>query len=162
MSRFRTQYPITVPETLAGQLSLFERRSTAANLAALLSGGVGWVVGYALAGGGGTLLAFAVGGGVCGLVLGVAFSRALGGPAVNLLASIGWPGLLGGALAVAGGFPIARLYTVEVGIVLVAPAFFTTFACLLAWFALLGPERIGPWSRRHLPAPFLEGSENTP
>ena len=155
MPRPEANSDVTVPQTAIETLSLFEGRSAAVHVAVALVAGLGWMGGYRAAGGSGTVLAFASGGIVCGLVLGVAFTRGLGGPGLNVVLSFVWPFLLGGGVAVVGDLPYDRLATLSVGVALVFPTFFATLGCLLVWFTVLGPEGVDDWSRDHLPPAFL-------
>ncbi|WP_226004601.1 hypothetical protein [Natrinema salinisoli] len=119
-----------------------------------------WIVGYVSLGGGGTVTAISAGGALCGLVLGIAFTRALGGPVLNLILSAGWPFLFGGGMVLAGDIQIDRLYTASVVLALTCPAFFSAFGCLLVWFGILGPGRIDDWNREHFPPAFFEETRN--
>ncbi|WP_435360473.1 hypothetical protein [Haloarchaeobius sp. DFWS5] len=158
MSKYRTQYAVVVPQQRRAMLSTFDSATTGTHVAVCLVAGVAWVAGYASLGGGGTLSAFGAGGVACGLVLGVAFTRALGGPVLNLLLSMAWPASLAGLVAVAAGLPYDNVFDVAGGFAIVFPPFFVTLGCLLVWFTSLGPDRIDKWSRRSLPPAFLDES----
>ncbi|WP_267644207.1 hypothetical protein [Haloarchaeobius amylolyticus] len=161
MSKSPGRYGTRVPEKTVAILSTFEGRSGVAHLSAGLLACLVWAGGSVLLGEVGSLVAFATAGVGCGLVLGVAFTRALGGPVLNLLASLFCPGLLAGTGTVAGVFPVAMLYRLDVELALVLPSFLVTLGCMLAWFSVLGPDRIEGWSRRHLPAAFLTTATDT-
>lgn len=155
MPPFKPDYEAAIPPSLTGGLALFRSRSTVANVAAVLAGGLGWGIGYAALGADGSTTALAVGSAVCGLVLGIAFTRALGGPALNLVANFVWPFLGAGGTVLLGGLRAERLLEYRTGIALVFPAFFVTLGCMMVWFGLLGSDQMDEWIRRHYPEPFF-------
>ncbi len=162
MPKSKSRRKVVFPQTIKGASSLFRGGSTLLHMAVLFAAGGAWLVGYISFGGGGTLLALAAGGTLCGLVLGIAFTRALGGPGLNLMMSLVWPSLFLGAIIIVENAQIERLDAFSMGVALLWPALFSTVGCMLVWFTILGSSRADDWARQTHPPAFLEETENTP
>lgn len=156
MPKYKAEYDATIPSSLIDGLALFENGSTIAHLAALLSAIVGWYVGYAALEGNGSIGALIGGSAMCGLVLGITFTRALGGPVLNLLASFAWPLISAAGLIGLGDLAPDQLASMRMLVVLMAPAFFITLGCMLVWLGILGPGGIDDWTHRHFPPAFFQ------
>ena len=155
MPNSEPDFAAAIPRSPSGWVAPFADGSPLVHALTVLAGGVAWAAGYLSLGASGRTLALVAGGLACGVVLGVGFTRALGGPALNLTASLVWPSICAGAVAVSGGFPVERLvgYGFVAGLLL--PSFGVTLGSMLAWFSVLGVENIDDWTRRNYPASFF-------
>jgi hypothetical protein len=100
------------------------------------------------------------GGVVSGLVLGVAFTRARGGPVLNLLGVLVWPWVGAGTVLLIGDIPQERIFDFGFDMALLMPGLLVYIGCIGAWVERLGVERVNEWTRRtHSSAFFPDDSE---
>lgn len=125
------------------------------HVATLLSGGPAWLVGYLAFGGDGSILAVAGGSVACGLAFGIAFTRALGGPALNLGAILFWCWVGFGALVYLRLASPGRLGDFRFDMALLLPGILLYSLSGIIWARWLGIDRYNAWTRRTFPAAFF-------
>lgn len=142
-----------------GGFGFFTVRSAQAHIATLLLGGPAWAVGYLALGGGESILAVAGGSITCGLTFGIAFIRALGGPALNLVAIFLWCWVGVGTVILRGDISPERIGDLGFGTAFLLSGILVYVLAGIAWARWLGIDRYNAWTRRTYPPAFFHEEE---